>query len=124
MNPLDYVRSAETVFSSAENFRINSHLPVIDELTSSLTERIEAYDQVNGYFGFLSKLDTEEILSSEEILKKADNLLKLYENDIEEGLKTELLQFKEFPKKFILREKDKKLKNEVESYKLLIDKKH
>lgn len=69
--------------SSSNKFRIQSFLPVIDQLESSLQQRLEAYELVDNCFGFLCKLD---ILDDKNIIIAAQNLVKLYDNDLDDQL--------------------------------------
>lgn len=140
LNPLDYAQTPDVQHAHSDKFRIESYLPVIDQITVSLTNRIDAYKNVSEYFGFLSHLDT---ISDEEIEESSKKLIEKYQDDLEDSLTDELIQFKEFVKEFLVREpaqdydndedkdkrknnKDKKaipkLSYEARMYKLIIDK--
>lgn len=53
LNPLDYPNQEEIILRGSENFRIKCFLPVIDQLTTSLHDRISAYEEIGNHFGFL-----------------------------------------------------------------------
>ena len=63
---------------------------VVDEFSASLSHMIQAFDVVCDRFGFLNHL---EDLSISELHKAADNLVKLYNGDLEISLGNELVQF-------------------------------
>ena len=63
---------------------------MVDQLSASLSDRTRAYDVVCDRFGFLDHL---EDLSISELHKAADNLVKLYNGDLEISLGNELVQF-------------------------------
>lgn len=90
LNPLEYGKAPETQLSQRERFRIESFISVIDKLSSSLSDRLSAYDTVIKRFGFLSQLD---VLNPSEILSTATNLVTEYRNDLEPSLGNELVQF-------------------------------
>ena len=90
LNPLDYAKFSETQLSPKEQFRVESFIPVVDQLSASLSDRIRAYDVVSDRFGFLNHL---EDLSISELQKAADNLVKLYNGDLAISLWNELVQF-------------------------------
>ncbi|XP_025410807.1 uncharacterized protein LOC112683847 isoform X1 [Sipha flava] len=81
LSPLDSVQIPEIEMSSSNKFRIQSFLPVIDQLESSLQQRLEAYELVDNRFGFIYKLD---ILDDKKIIITAQNLVKLYDNDLDD----------------------------------------
>lgn len=88
-------RREEVELSDSEHVRIESFLPIIDQLVSSLSERISAYGEIDSLFGFLRNLDK---LSSSEINKYASKVVELYAEDLEDDLVPELIQFKELVK--------------------------
>lgn len=102
LNSIDSSNEQETILKGSNNFRVNCFLPVIDTLTTSLQERLAAYEEISNYFGFLSNLPT---LSVTEIKEKSDNLVNFYENDLEESLGTEFCHFQQFIKDFNLKKK-------------------
>jgi len=122
LNPLDYDQTENIVLTDSQKFRIECYIPVIDQLVMSLTQRIAAYEKSESYFGFLRRLHS---LSFEEIREHALKLIELYKDDLEEDLITELVQFKEFSKKFIVSCEDKDEEKrcfEAKMYKLIIEK--
>ena len=113
-------KSNEASFSNpAQKFRVDNYLPIIDKLQNSLEDRIAAYDNVNSYFGFLRKLYD---LSNSEIQDCSKKLVDLYDEDLENNLGNELIQFREFAKEFdenVSKKKDPELSFETKLYKLL-----
>lgn len=63
---------------------------MVDQLSASLSDKIRAYDVICDRFCFLNHL---EDLSLSELHKAADNLVKLYNGDLEISLGNELVQF-------------------------------
>ena len=57
---------------------IKSFIPVIDQLSMSLSDKISAYDTVNDRFGFLSQIDK---LHPDELSQAATKLFNLYKNN-------------------------------------------
>ena len=95
LQPLDYGRSKAVKLEGADNFCVNAYNQCINTLIMSLNQRISAYEEANGYFGFLRKLYS---LSDEEIQIHGTKLVKFYKNDLEESLITELQFFREYSK--------------------------
>ncbi|KAJ8673789.1 hypothetical protein QAD02_005051 [Eretmocerus hayati] len=93
MTPLDYGHSKEAELSDSDHFRINCYIPVIDHLTTALDQRVAAYQEVVGYFGFIRQL---HILSDAEIKVHAFNTVKMYSDDLDDDLYPELLHFKHY----------------------------
>lgn len=89
----------------SHKFLTQSFIPVIDQFESSLRMRLEAYKLVDTRFGFLNKLDKH---NNEEIILAADNIVKIYDNDLDDQFGNELTQFKSFYREF---PKDKKKMN-------------
>lgn len=80
--------SNETVFADVkENFKINSFLPVIDQLLTDLKHRKTSYMDFVEKFTFLSNLPS---LKSAEIEEKARKLIDIYKNDIGDEIENEL----------------------------------
>ena len=90
LTPLESRNQETTQLSQTENFRSDNFLPVIDQLYTSLTDRIKAYDIIYKRFGFFSKLG---IIETSELLLSATNLVNIYSEDLESTLGNELLQF-------------------------------
>lgn len=110
LNPLDYGQTEAVKLTNSQNFRIECYIPVIDQLTVSLNQRINAYETSESYFGFLRRLNS---LSLQEIREHVLNLIQLYKDDLEENLIIELVQFKEFIKNFIVSRKDENEQNKM-----------
>jgi hypothetical protein len=96
LSPLESVQPPEIEVNSSNKFQIQNFLP--DQLESSLQQRLEPYELVDNRFGFLYKLD---ILDDKKIIKAAQNLVKLYDNDLDDQLGNELIQFKAFYHEFL-----------------------
>jgi len=79
--------------SKSEIFQIENFLPVIDQFIRALEHRLSAYELILWQFGFLRKLD---VLSSQEILTAASNLIGIFNGDLDVCLGNELVQFAEF----------------------------
>ena len=58
-----------------------------------LEHRLRAYELISSWFGFLRKLD---VLSSQEILTAASDLVDVYNDDLDVCLGNELVQFADF----------------------------
>ena len=122
LDSLDCRQTENVPFTNSNKFRVECYIPVIDQLMTSLIKRISAYIECDNYFGFLRKLDS---LSLEEIRKQSLKIVQFYENDLEENLAIELVQFREFSKQFISNSEDKentKLCYGAKLYKLIIEK--
>ena len=81
----------EVELSGREKFRTQDFLTIVDKLAVELKHRQEAYSSVTVCFGFLNDLRD---LPDSKISSCADNLLKVYSNDLEVTLSNELVQFK------------------------------
>ncbi|XP_066947126.1 uncharacterized protein [Macrobrachium rosenbergii] len=92
LNPLDYGNAKDAQMSRKVKFCANSFLPVIDQIVQSLSDRIVAYDVVCERFGFLNRL---EDMDADEINSAAASLVSFYKDDLEPGLKDELVHFVE-----------------------------
>lgn len=117
---LDSAQAPEVELTPSSMFRTGSFIPVIDELERELHKRLQAYQQVDERFGFLSKLHE---LSLEEVQVASKKLVDLYHNDLEDDLGNELVQFKIFSDQYRDEyEKNKKvLSKERWLYKMLLD---
>lgn len=93
LNPLDYMKAPNANLSSKDKFRVASFIPVIDQLSVSLTERLHAYDTVRARFGFLNRL---EDMDATNLYTTAEELVKVYKDDLEPSLGNELVQFRSF----------------------------
>ena len=123
LDPLDYGRSQKVELTGSQKFRVQCYLPIIDQLITSLTQTIRAYQESESYFGFLRNLHE---LSTEEIQKYSLKALEFYKDDLEENLTSELVQFKAFSKEFILNNRNKDNKTDIcveaKMYQLIIEK--
>ena len=90
--PLDYGHEQESALSSAEQYRAQSFLPVIDQRLTSFSQRSSAYKIVCSQFDFPRHLDK---LSHDEIQTAAATLVIRYKDDIDNDLGNELVQFAE-----------------------------
>ncbi|XP_029671003.1 uncharacterized protein LOC115240168 [Formica exsecta] len=91
LNPLDYMKAPNANLSSKDKFRVSSFIPVIDQLSVSLTERLHAYDTVYARFGFLNRL---EDMDTTNLYAAAEEIVKVYKDDLEPSLGNELVQFR------------------------------
>ena len=80
----------DVVLAPREKFKVQIFLAIIDQLCLGLRSRLDAYQVVHKKFGFLSNL---EHLSTVEIKAASANLVKEYQNDLEDCLDSELMQF-------------------------------
>ena len=87
----------EPMQSKSVKFRIENFLPVIDQFIGALEHLLGAYELISSRLGFLSKLG---VLSSQEILTAASNLVVVYNDDFDVCLENELVQFVEFVNAF------------------------
>lgn len=95
--PLDCVQAPEVDLTPSEKFRTQSFLTTIDELDGALTKRLQAYELIDTRFGFLNKLD---MLSDDEVLAASKTLVDSYNEDLDEELGNEVVQFKNFSNQF------------------------
>lgn len=96
LDPLDQPRhtsSPQMELTQSDKFRIENFLPVIDQFVTALEHRLSAYELISSRFGCLRKLD---VLSSQEILTAASNLVEVYKDDLDVCLGNELVQFADF----------------------------
>ena len=87
---MDVSDSEDIDLSPKEYFKINTFIPIIDNLNSALRFRLEAYKLLSERFGFLSRL-TE--LTDEELREAASNLIHHYPDDLEHELESEIIHF-------------------------------
>lgn len=113
------VQAPEVELTPSHKFLTQSFLSVIDQFKSSLRTRLEAYKLVDTRFGFLNKLDK---LNHEEIISAANNLEKIYNNDLDEQFGNELIQFKTFYREFPKDEKNEFISEERWMYYILWEK--
>ena len=75
---------------SSSRFEVDSYLPIIDHILSSMKTRMEAYSHLQRKFLFLMELN---IMSNCKIEASAITLLQYYPNDLEESLPEEMIHF-------------------------------
>ncbi|GBP84617.1 hypothetical protein EVAR_55321_1 [Eumeta japonica] len=105
----------EVVFRGKEKLKVDTYLPVLDMLCTELSQRLEAYREINNLFGFLTDFSTK---SDAEIRQACTKFKEHYFEDIEPEFIDEMVQYKYF----ILQLEDAGKKNmpAEESYKLII----
>lgn len=122
LNPLDYMKAPYANLSSKDKFRVSSFIPVIDQLSVSLTERLHAYDTVYARFGFLNRL---EDMDATNLYAAAEEIVKVYKDDLEPSLGNELVQFRSlidlYKKDY---QKDRKNFSIIDYWKLTISELH
>lgn len=91
----DEGEAEESVFDARENFRVNTFLVTIDNLSSALSARSAAYSALNSRFGFLGKLSE---CADATLRENAANLLTIYPDDLDESISEEIIHFREFVK--------------------------
>ena len=82
--------SKDTSLDPSSRFELDSYLPIMDQILSSMKTRIEAYNHLQKKFSFLMKLNT---MSSCKIEASAKTLLPYYPDDLEELLPKEMIHF-------------------------------
>ncbi|XP_063802615.1 zinc finger MYM-type protein 1-like [Pseudophryne corroboree] len=76
--------------SPSDKFKVNTFLPIIDQLVSSLNRRKEAYSVIRDRFGFLSELCS---LPSDDLRAKASALVGIYPGDLGREYADEVVHF-------------------------------
>ena len=82
--------SEDTLLDPSSRFEVDSYLPIIDQILSSMKTRIEAYDRLQKKFSFLLALNTMSNCKTE---ASAKMLLQFYSDDLEESLPEEMIHF-------------------------------
>ncbi|CAK8695124.1 unnamed protein product [Clavelina lepadiformis] len=82
--------SEDTSLDPSSRFKVDSYLPIIDQILSSMKTRLEAYDGLQRKFSFLIELNT---MSNCKIETSAKSLLQYYPDDLEESLPEEMIHF-------------------------------
>ena len=82
--------SEDTSLDSSSRFEVDSYLPIIDQVLSSMKTRIEAYDRHQRTFLFLIELNT---MSNCKIEASTKMLFQYYPDDLEESLPEEMIHF-------------------------------
>ena len=80
----------DTSLDPSSRFEVDSYLPIIDQILSSMKIRIEAYDRLQRKFSSLMELNT---MSNCKIKASAKALLRYYPDDLEESLPEEMIHF-------------------------------
>lgn len=106
---IDSFQAPEVELLPKETFRTQSYLTIIDEFDNALRMRLQAYELVNTRFGFLNKLHS---LSNDEIISSSKILVETYEEDLDDELANELIQFKSFCVSMQLKSELEKRENE------------
>jgi len=84
----DEVDSADdTQLSPRERFRTTSYILIIDQLTTSLGDRANAYGTLRQRFALLSEITT---IQTDKLRDSAADLVKSYPNDLEPCLASEI----------------------------------
>jgi hAT family C-terminal dimerisation region len=118
LTPLDYGQAPETVLSASQKFRVENYLPIIDQFVAELTRRLSSYELLCERFGFLRRLES---CTTEEIKDVSLNLVSVYNEDLDDSLANELIQFAGLISSFKLDE-DTSISKEHFMYKLIIEK--
>ena len=82
--------SEDTSLDPSSRFEVDSYLPIIDQILSSMKTRIEAYNSLQRKFSFLVKLNT---MSNRKIEASPKKLLQYYPDNMEESLPKEIIHF-------------------------------
>ena len=82
--------SEDTSLDPLSRFKLDSYLPIIDQIVSSMKTRIEAYNHLHRKFSFLMELNT---MPNSKIEASAKTLLPYYPDDLEELLPEEMIHF-------------------------------
>ena len=79
-----------TSLDPSSRFEVDSYLPIIDQILSSMKTRLEAYDGLQRKFSFLIEMNT---MSKCKIEASAKSLLQYYPDHLEESLPDEMIHF-------------------------------
>ena len=82
--------SEETSLDPSSRFKLDSSLPIIDQILWSMKTRIEAYNHIQRKFSFLMELNT---MPNCKIEASTKTLLQYYPDDLEESLREEMIHF-------------------------------
>jgi len=110
--------SSNVELKPSEKFKVNCFLPVIDQLSISINQRLKAYEVICDRFSFFSRLYEQ---SYEELQEAAKQLVKVYKDDLDELLCVEIVNFAEFMKLYSS-SKPTQMSNKHFMYKTLIEK--
>lgn len=89
----DVGNSDETRFDHSTQFRVTIVYAVLDQITTELDSRVEAYVNVYQPFDFLFNLES---LSVAEIREGAENLRTIYSTDLDKEFSDECVHFEYF----------------------------
>ena len=81
----------------SQKFRVENFTPGIDQFITALEQRLSAYEYIASLFGLYDKLDN---MSPVDIQAAAAKLVNAYQDDLDDSLGIELVQFVEFRKTF------------------------
>ncbi|KAE9523745.1 hypothetical protein AGLY_015805 [Aphis glycines] len=118
LDPLGNKSSSNVELKPSEKFKVDCFLPVIDQLSTSINQRLKAYEVISDRFSFFSRLYEN---SYKELQEAAKQLVKVYKDDLDELLCVEIVHFAEFMK-FYSSSKPTQMSNEHFMYKTLIEK--
>ena len=79
--------SEDTLLDPSSRFEVDSYLPIMDQILSSMKSRIAAYDRLQRKFSFLMEFNA---MSYCKIEASAKTLLQYYPDDLEDPLMTSL----------------------------------
>jgi len=80
------------LLSGHKKFEVNTFFVVIDRLVTEMTKRISAYKFLNSIFGFI----TNSKIEGEELRQKLMKISQIYEDDLDDDLLMEWMQFSSF----------------------------
>lgn len=83
----------DVVLQGAEKFKIETYLPILDQLIAELSRRLEAYETVHSVFGILYTFPT---FTDAQLKEGASKLLENYPDVVEPEFRDELVHFKYF----------------------------
>ena len=83
-------KSEDTPLDPSNKFEVDSYLPIIDQIFSSIKTRIEVYECLQRKLSFLMDFNA---MSNCKIEAKAKTLLQYYPDDLEELLPEEMISF-------------------------------
>ena len=114
--PDDFVENR----TPGQRFEFEVFIVIIDNVMSALTQRMKAYHKITSVFGVFRQLKS---LTTKEILEKSSIMVSAYEDDLENSLGGELVQFAELLKTDVATVIDSKKQEPLEQqfYKLLLN---
>ncbi|XP_042216730.1 uncharacterized protein LOC121862491 [Homarus americanus] len=115
-----FTSANETVLSPWDKFKVNTYIPILDQLVTLLDQCVEAYQLLSQRFHFFSKIGSDDS-SPEAIRKGAQELVSVYSQDFEASLGDELVQLSQFVL-LCQDEKTQEESNELFMYRIIKDK--